>query len=137
MIDTNLTKNQNFNINYDLGHLLVNDAQPFIPGHMAEADLVNRAEKNLSLFYQQLFKLVNVQKGADDEGRDFQTAQDNVKLPKITTILPRAKPIPKPKALTKWDKYRLEKGMAPKQKRGRMVFSEATDDWVPRWGKGR
>jgi len=34
-----------------------------------------------------------------------------VSLPEKTTILPREKAIPKVKPLTKWEKFRLEKGI--------------------------
>jgi regulator of ribosome biosynthesis len=51
-------------------------------------------------------------------------------------VLPREKAIPKPKPLTKWEKFRLEKGLPPKEKRSRLVYDEITKDWVPRWGFG-
>ena len=51
-------------------------------------------------------------------------------------ILPREKPIPKPKPLTKWEKFRIEKGLPAKEKRSRMVFDPITKDWVPRYGMG-
>jgi len=51
-----------------------------------------------------------------------------------TTILPRAKRLPKPKPLTKWEKFAKEKGIAPKPKRDRMEFDEEKQEWVNRWG---
>ena len=51
-------------------------------------------------------------------------------------VLPREKPIPKPKPLTKWEKFRLEKGIQEKAKRSRMVYDPITQDWVPRFGMG-
>ena len=50
--------------------------------------------------------------------------------------LPREKPIPKQKPMTKWERFRIEKGLPMKQKRGRMVFDEKTSEWVPRYGAG-
>ena len=50
--------------------------------------------------------------------------------------LPREKPIPKERQLTKWEKFRLEKGIQAKEKRSRMVFDPKTNDWVPRYGMG-
>ena len=38
--------------------------------------------------------------------------------------------------MTKWEKYRLEKGMPARKKRSRMVFDPITKDWVPRHGMG-
>ena len=55
-------------------------------------------------------------------------------LPEPATALPRAMPLPKAKALSKWDKFRLEKGISPRKKRSRLVFDPATKDWAPRWG---
>jgi regulator of ribosome biosynthesis len=132
-----MIEDNKFNVSCDLGHLLVYDNQPFNKDFINEEDMIKRGKSNLKLFYGDLFKLANSQKGQNEETRDFDKSEDNVQLPKPTTLLPRSKPIPKPKALTKWEKFRLEKGMAPGQKRSRMVFSETAQDWVPRWGKGR
>jgi regulator of ribosome biosynthesis len=57
-------------------------------------------------------------------------------LPKPKLVLPREKPVPKPKPLTKWEKFRIEKGLPAKEKRSRMVFDPITQDWVPRFGMG-
>ncbi|SCV67725.1 BQ2448_5336 [Microbotryum intermedium] len=59
-------------------------------------------------------------------------------LPPISTELPREKPLPKAKAMTKWQAFATAKGIAPKPKKDRMVFDEEKQDWVPRWGyKGK
>jgi hypothetical protein len=126
-----------FNVNYDLGHLLINDTQPFTLPEIGEEDITTRALNNLKGFLDELYKQCSKQKGQEEELRDFDKAQDNIKLPKPLTILPRAKPVPKPKPLSRWERYRLEKGLAPKQKKSRMIWSELANDWVPRWGKGR
>jgi regulator of ribosome biosynthesis len=130
-------QSSNFNKAFDLGHLLVNDSQPFETPTIHEEDINERAIGNLKSIYGELFKLCDSQKGKEDKTRDFDKAVDNVTLPKPTTILPRAKPVPKAKPLTRWERYRVEKGMAPAKKKSRMVFSELAQDWVPRWGKGR
>lgn len=39
-----------------------------------------------------------------------------VKLPTPTFILPRSKPVPKPKPLTKWQQFAKEKGIEKKKK---------------------
>ncbi|TIB15839.1 hypothetical protein E3P92_01499 [Wallemia ichthyophaga] len=49
--------------------------------------------------------------------------------------VPREKPLPKPKPLTKWQKFANEKGITHKKK-DRMVFDEDEQKWVPRWGYG-
>ncbi len=57
-------------------------------------------------------------------------------LPDRTTRLPRAKPIPRPKALTRWQKFAQEKGIV-KKTRDRMVWDEDHKEWAPRWGYKR
>jgi len=47
-------------------------------------------------------------------------------MPKRTTLLPREKPIPKEKELSKWEKFRIEKGMTTREKRSKMVFDPIT-----------
>jgi regulator of ribosome biosynthesis len=57
-------------------------------------------------------------------------------LPAPTMRIPREKPIPKAKALTKWEEYAQLKGIQ-KKKKGRMVFDEDFGEWRPRWGYKR
>ncbi|KAJ3056701.1 Rhodanese- sulfurtransferase [Rhizophlyctis rosea] len=57
-------------------------------------------------------------------------------LPEPTTVLPRAKPLPKPKLQTRWEKFAKAKGIQ-KRKKGRMVYDEQADDYKPRWGYNR
>ncbi|CAG8484497.1 3181_t:CDS:2 [Paraglomus occultum] len=69
-------------------------------------------------------------------------------LPDQITKIPREKPdfaytlssfyllinhVPKPKPLTRWEKFAKLKGIQ-NRKKSRKVFDEATGDWVPRWG---
>jgi regulator of ribosome biosynthesis len=42
--------------------------------------------------------------------------------------------LPKEKPLTKWEKFRIEKGLPSRRRRSRMVWNEDVKDWVPRWG---
>ncbi|PSN57155.1 Ribosome biogenesis regulatory protein [Blattella germanica] len=56
-----------------------------------------------------------------------------VKLPEPTFILPREKPIPKPKAPTKWEKYANEKGIQ-KTKKSKLTWDETLQKWIPRYG---
>src|SRR5690349_16099590 len=116
--------NKIFNINLDLGNLLVLDTKQFNKPEINEDDILLRAQDNLKLFYAELFKLSKTQQGEEEENRDYDKAKDNVTLPKAVILLPRSKPIPKQKPQTKWEKYRADKGIAPRQKRSRMVYSE-------------
>lgn len=56
------------------------------------------------------------------------------KLPPPTTQLPRAKPLPKPKPLTKWEKFAAVKGIQ-KKRRDKKVWDEEKQEWVNRWGR--
>jgi len=59
-----------------------------------------------------------------------------VALPAPVTRLPRQKPLPKPKAETKWEAFAKSKGIG-KTKRERMVYDEHAQDWRPRFGAQR
>ena len=54
-------------------------------------------------------------------------------LPAPTTQLPRAKPLPKPKAPTKWEQFAKAKGIQKKH-RDKKVWDEEKQEWVNRWG---
>ncbi|PHJ23434.1 ribosome biogenesis regulatory protein [Cystoisospora suis] len=47
--------------------------------------------------------------------------------------MPRMHPLPETRAKTRWEAFAKEKGIM-KKKRSRLVWDEATKDWVPRWG---
>ena len=55
-------------------------------------------------------------------------------LPTPTYQLPRAKPLPKPKPLTKWEQFAAAKGIQ-KTVREKRVWDEEKQDWVNRWGR--
>jgi len=59
-----------------------------------------------------------------------------VKLPKPKYILPREKPAPKAKALTKWQSYAKEKGIS-KRNKTKLVWDDLVNKWVPRFGYRR
>ncbi|CAI2162151.1 13801_t:CDS:2 [Funneliformis geosporum] len=54
-------------------------------------------------------------------------------LPDLVTVLPREKPLPKPKPPTRWEKFAKVKGVQHRKK-SKMAYDEATGEWVPRWG---
>ncbi|GBP77257.1 Ribosome biogenesis regulatory protein homolog [Eumeta japonica] len=56
-----------------------------------------------------------------------------VQLPKPTTTLPRAKPVPTPKPLTKWQEFAKAKGIS-KKKKGKLEWDEQLQKWVPLYG---
>ncbi|CBJ25930.1 Ribosome biogenesis regulatory protein homolog [Ectocarpus siliculosus] len=55
---------------------------------------------------------------------------------KEESILPRAKPVPAPKAETRWDRFAKEKGITG-SKRSRMVWDDDLKEWRPRHGYKR
>lgn len=56
-----------------------------------------------------------------------------VKLPKPVYPLPRSKRVPRPKPLTKWQKFALEKGIK-KTKKTKATWDEQLQKWIPRFG---
>ncbi|TFY72325.1 hypothetical protein EVG20_g663 [Dentipellis fragilis] len=56
-------------------------------------------------------------------------------LPTPTTLLPRQKPLPKPKPPTKWEQFARAKGISHKKK-DKKEWDEEKQDWVNRWGWG-
>lgn len=55
------------------------------------------------------------------------------KLPKITYALPRARRLPEPKALTKWEEFAKAKGIK-KRKKDKKTYDTELDKWVPTFG---
>jgi regulator of ribosome biosynthesis len=57
-------------------------------------------------------------------------------LPRPATVLPREKPIPKPRPPTKWEQFAQRKGIV-KHKRSKLEFDEAAGEWRRRFGYKR
>jgi hypothetical protein len=55
-------------------------------------------------------------------------------LPAPTTMLPREKPLPKPKPLTKWERFANAKGISH-SKKDKNVWDEDRQEFVARWGR--
>ncbi|KAI0290081.1 RRS1-domain-containing protein [Multifurca ochricompacta] len=95
--------------------------------HERETYLQSTARDSVQLLLSSLFSLPTL---SSPEGPFAQ-------LPTPTTQLPRAKPLPKPKPLTKWERFARAKGIHS-QKRDKKVWDEERQAWVPRWGwKGK
>ena len=54
-------------------------------------------------------------------------------LPTPTTLLPREKPVPKPRPPTKWEIFAQKKGIT-KRKRSKLEFDEGEGEWRRRYG---
>ncbi|XP_014207491.1 ribosome biogenesis regulatory protein homolog [Copidosoma floridanum] len=56
-------------------------------------------------------------------------------LPKPNYLLPRARKLPKPKPLTKWQQFAKEKGIRTKKKgRSKLKWDEQLQKWIPNFG---
>jgi regulator of ribosome biosynthesis len=115
---------------FDIRNLLVMDPHPLPPQlsekHL-EAHLLSSAQRNTQLLINELFKLP----------QESSTEGPVAKLPAVeTSSLPREKPIPKPKAETKWERFAKEKGITGR-KRSRKVWDEEQGEWKPLWGYQR
>ncbi|KAL8780931.1 MAG: hypothetical protein Q9213_006242 [Squamulea squamosa] len=113
---------------FDLGNLLVNDANP-LPPNPSQAHLSAAARDCAQALINQLLTTCPINSSSDGV---------LMTLPPPTTPLPREKPLPAEKEKTKWEKFAEKKGIKDKKKEGKMVYDEETQEWVPKWGyKGR
>ena len=123
----------------DTRRLVIVDSNNLIPPNSENTEVTetlinNKTKENYTLFVSQLFEILKNQQGQDKQDIDYDKQPDELTLPEPILTLPRSLPIPVNKPLTKWEKYKKEKGIT-QRKRSRMVYSEAVGDWVPRWGK--
>lgn len=96
-------------------------------GEALEARLKERATAGVQLLIEQLFALP----------RESTTAGPVATLPGVeTTIIPREKPLPTPRAETKWEKFAKEKGIT-KKSTSRKVWDDDQKEWKPNWGYKR
>ncbi|EPS41722.1 hypothetical protein H072_4370 [Dactylellina haptotyla CBS 200.50] len=114
-------------LTFDLGHLTAFDSNPLPPLTPAnlEETLYSTARDSAQLIINQILTTVAL-----------KSTQDGVyaTLPDPITQLPREKPVPKPKEPTKWEQFAKKKGIAAKAKDGKLIYDQATGEWVPRWG---
>ncbi len=122
---------------YDLHHLVAFDPSAIEASVISDATaLAAHTRENVQLLFNRIFSLpeskeltraVLLQRG--ETGRV-------VDLPQPITRFPRHKPVPKPKAPTKWEQYAKERGIQ-KRKRSRFVYDEYSESYKPRTGYGR
>ncbi|KAK3708727.1 hypothetical protein QZH41_015161, partial [Actinostola sp. cb2023] len=113
----------------DVGNMLLTDLQPVsmeLFRKKKEDFLVNIARDNTQLLFNELWKL------PVERYENVLLAQ----LPEPTTVIPREKPVPKPKPLTKWQEFAKSKGIN-KTKRERKIWDEAKGEYLPRYGYKR
>ncbi|KAJ8875013.1 hypothetical protein PR048_022903 [Dryococelus australis] len=113
-------------LEYDLGSLLALDTNDLdLTALRSNTDeyLKNLARDNTQLLLNQIWELPS-------ERMDDAIV---VRLPPASTILPRENRIPKPKPLTKWQRFAREKGIQRKKK-GKLTWDDALKKWVPNYG---
>ncbi|KAJ7386301.1 Rhodanese- sulfurtransferase [Desmophyllum pertusum] len=102
----------------DIGNLLTTDLQPIDIRELRknkEDFLRNLARENTQLLLNAIWKLPTER----SEGLVL------AKLPEPRTVIPREKPIPKPKSPSKWEEFAKRKGIT-KKKRERMILDKNT-----------
>ncbi len=119
-------------VTLDLGNVVCFDMNPFDDAKMSatreerEEYLLQLARDNTQLLWNGLYNLPLSEEGASESGR-------LVLLPRATAVLPREKPIPVAKPMTRWEKFANAKGIK-KEKRSAKVFDEASGQWKYRHG---
>ncbi|KAJ5082164.1 regulator of ribosome biosynthesis [Penicillium argentinense] len=128
---------------FDLGNILVNDPNPLelTTSKKLNENLKATARDGTQCLLNQLLTTCQI----------TSSAKNGVllNLPAPATAVPRHKPLPTPKPPTKWELFARKKGigkysnkpgaaLADKERRKKLVYDEASGEWVPRWGyKGK
>ncbi|CAG9584572.1 unnamed protein product [Danaus chrysippus] len=123
-----ITVEKHLDVEYDLGTLLVYDTND-LDSKLLDSNS-NRDEYLQSLSRDNTQLLLNKIWELPTERIDEAIV---VRLPQPTTVLPRSKPVPKPKPLTKWQEFAKAKGIT-KQKKDKLKWDEQLQKWVPLYG---
>ncbi|VDK84150.1 unnamed protein product [Onchocerca ochengi] len=114
----------------DAGNLLIIDNDPLIDedstSKPSEEQLSAKVRDNAQFLFNKIWEL--------ERKRIDETIC--AKLPSPIFRLPREKPLPIERQLTKWEQYAQEKGIR-KRKKDRKVFDEQTQEWKARYGYKR
>ncbi|XP_075231563.1 ribosome biogenesis regulatory protein homolog [Lycorma delicatula] len=111
-------------LEYDLGTLLAIDTNEInmkeLRSNKKDEYLLNLARDNTQLLINRLWEL------------PFEKVEEAtvVKLPQQSYILPREKPLPKPRQLSKWEVFAKEKGLQ-KKKKAKVTWDDILKKWVP------
>lgn len=116
---------------FDLGNLTVFDVSPF---SFAAGEDKEAKESRLQALHRDNAQLLVNEIFALPTRREGQVVV--VELPPVSTALPREKPLPKDRPLTRWEQFAKSKGIQ-KKKRSRMIWDEAKQEWMPRFGYKR
>lgn len=112
----------------DVGNMLISRVQPIDPTSInQEPYLLSLATAGTQELVKHLFQLPT---------EDCDVGVIAV-LPPPTTPIPREKPCPQPKPLSRWEKFAQRKGIQKHAKRDRLVWDERSEDWKPRYGTNK
>ncbi|KAK2755510.1 Rhodanese- sulfurtransferase [Arachnomyces sp. PD_36] len=133
---------------FDLGHLLANDPNPLPQTTPLTQNTILKttARDGAQSLLNQLLTTCPITPSSTSSSASTPTSL-LLTLPPPTTHLPRHKPLPTPKPPTKWElfarkkgigKFRSKLGADDTERRKKLVYDEASGEWVPRWGyKGK
>lgn len=122
-----VTVEKGIDLAIDAGYLTVTDPNPVDESEYKrdlEGHLKNTARDGIQSLVNALLQLPTT---SSPDG-------PITKLPPPTTLLPRQKPLPKPKAPTKWETFAAAKGIQ-KRKKEKKVWDEEKQEWRDRWGR--
>ncbi|CAG9863544.1 unnamed protein product [Phyllotreta striolata] len=118
--------NKLIDLNYDLGTLLAEDTNDFDSNLLNQKKndyLLQLTRDNTQLLINQIWELPT----------ERVEEAIVVKLPIQKTRLPRMKPIPKPRPLTRWEEFAKAKGIV-KKKKAKLSWDEHLKKWIPLYG---
>ncbi|XP_055535041.1 ribosome biogenesis regulatory protein homolog [Wyeomyia smithii] len=124
-----VTVEKHLEVGIDIGHLMVTDPNYFDDDQFRadkEQYLLNLTRDNTQLLINNIWELPT------------ERVEESV-VAKITPprfALPRARKLPVPKPLTKWEQIAKAKGIK-KRTRDKKVYDEVLDKWVPTYGYQR
>ena len=110
-------------LNFDVGNLAVFDPSP-ISDH-SEDGLRENCRQATQELLEKLLALPAV---------DALQSLAVKEIPEPTIRLPRALPLPKPQAMTRWQQFAKKKGIV-KHKKGAMQYDDRSERWMARHGK--
>ncbi|XP_068090904.1 ribosome biogenesis regulatory protein homolog [Hyperolius riggenbachi] len=125
-----ITVHKELELQFDLGNLLAVDPNPPDTKTFRQQ---NRADFLRSLARDNTQLLVNQLWTLPTQRIDEAVV---VTLPDPVTRLPREKPVPKPRAPTRWEEFAKLKGIK-KKKKTNLVWDENSKEWRRRWGYKR
>lgn len=135
---------------HDAGHMLITDPNPLsqMTSATLEASLASTARDAAQSLLNHMLTTCPIHRAPP---ASTSSSGITMMLPQPVYGLPREKKIPQPRPPTKWEQFAAKKGIGRNKAGGgitkvgelesaskKMVFDEARDDWVPKWGyKGR